>query len=44
MSSMAKPMEEIVPNPDAVAPPIEEIKDSETLLKEFSGYLDKARC
>ena len=30
-----KAMKEIVPNPDAVAAPIEEIKDSETLLKEF---------
>ena len=30
-----KAMEEIVPNPDAVAAPIEEIRDSETLLKEF---------
>lgn len=43
MSSMAKPMEEIVPNPDAVAPPIEEIKDSETLLKEFFKDVSDAK-
>ena len=43
MSSMAKPMEEIVPNPDAVAPPIEEIKDSETLLKEFFKDVSNAK-
>lgn len=40
--SASKAMEEIVLNPDAEAAPIEEIKDTETLLKDFFKDVSEA--